>query len=262
MARNHYAVFGLGSFGAKLAVELGRAGNAVVVVDIDRERVDELREKVTEAIIADVSNEEVVRELNVSKFDAVILGMSSHFEDQVLALTLLKQEGVRRVLAKANSDIQERILYRLGADEVIQEVPVALSRVDHVTVHPAQEVEVLLPNDLDPAELERTVILQDPVEAPVTEGQALGTLELSHDDTVYASVDLLAMHDVEASGLLTFWRDVQLFFAKTSVRIAGAVILVLLAAVLVWRLVLGRRRYRYGRSVGRRRSGGYRGRRR
>ena len=120
MARNHYAVFGLGSFGAKLAVELGRAGNAVVVVDIDRERVDELREKVTEAIIADVSNEEVVRELNVSKFDAVILGMSSHFEDQVLALTLLKQEGARKVLAKANTAIQERILYRLGADEVIQ----------------------------------------------------------------------------------------------------------------------------------------------
>ena len=127
---------------------------------------------------------------------------------------------------------------------------------------PGQKVEVLLPNDLDPADLERTVILQDPVEAPVTEGQVLGTLELSHDDTVYASVDLLAMHDVEASGLLTFWRDVQLFFAKTSVRIAGAVLLVLLAAVLVWRLVLGRRRYRYGRSVGRGRSGGYRGRRR
>lgn len=76
--------------------------------------------KVTEAIIADVSNEEVVRELNVRKFDAVILGMSSHFEDQVLALTLLKQEGVRKVIVKANTTIQERILFRLGADEVFQ----------------------------------------------------------------------------------------------------------------------------------------------
>ncbi|MBP5531086.1 MAG: TrkA family potassium uptake protein [Lentisphaeria bacterium] len=46
--------------------------------------------------------------------------MSSFFEKQVLALTLLKQEGAKRVLAKAVSDIQERILYRLGADEVIQ----------------------------------------------------------------------------------------------------------------------------------------------
>ncbi|MPN46349.1 Ktr system potassium uptake protein A [bioreactor metagenome] len=74
----------------------------------------------TEAVVADVSNEEVIRELNVRKFDAVILGLSSHFEDQVLALTLLKQEGVRKVIVKANSTIQERILFRLGADEVIQ----------------------------------------------------------------------------------------------------------------------------------------------
>ena len=120
MARNHYAVLGLGSFGAKLAVALARAGNTVLVVDIDQQRVDDLRDKVTEAIIADVSNEEVVRELNVRKFDAVILGMSSHFEDQVLALTLLKQEGVRKVIVKANTTIQERILFRLGADEVFQ----------------------------------------------------------------------------------------------------------------------------------------------
>ena len=120
MARNHYAVLGLGSFGAKLAVALARAGNTVLVVDIDQQRVDDLRDKVTEAIIADVSNEEVVRELNVRKFDAVILGMSSHFEDQVLALTLLKQEGVRKVIVKAITTIQERILFRLGADEVFQ----------------------------------------------------------------------------------------------------------------------------------------------
>ena len=120
MARNHYAVLGLGSFGAKLAVALARAGNTVLVVDIDQQRVDDLRDKVTEAIIADVSNEEVVSELNVRKFDAVILGMSSHFEDQVLALTLLKQEGVRKVIVKANTTIQERILFRLGADEVFQ----------------------------------------------------------------------------------------------------------------------------------------------
>ena len=120
MSKNHYAVLGLGSFGAKLAVALAKAGNTVLIVDIDQQRVDDLRDKVTEAVIADVSNEEVVRELDVRKFDAVILGMSSHFEDQVLALTLVKQEGARKVIVKANTVIQERILFRLGADEVIQ----------------------------------------------------------------------------------------------------------------------------------------------
>ncbi len=120
MAKNNYAVFGLGSFGEKLALELSRTSNNVVAVDIDVERINDIREKVTEAIVADVSNEETVRELDVQKFDAVIIGMSSHFDSQVLALTLLKQEGAKKVIAKAGSRMQERILYRLGADEVIQ----------------------------------------------------------------------------------------------------------------------------------------------
>lgn len=120
MGRNSYAVFGLGSFGSKLALALSKSGNTVLVCDINPGRVDELRDKVAEAVIADVSVEDTIKELNIRKFDAVILGMSSHFEKQILALTLLKQEGVRRVLAKANTVIQERILYRLGADEVIQ----------------------------------------------------------------------------------------------------------------------------------------------
>lgn len=120
MSKNNYAVFGLGGFGAKLAAELSRTNNNVVVVDLNAERINDIREKVTEAIVADVSNEEVIRELDVKKFDAIILGMSSHFEDLVLALTLLKQEGARKVIAKAGNQIQERILYRLGADEVIQ----------------------------------------------------------------------------------------------------------------------------------------------
>jgi len=138
MAGNNYAVFGMGSFGSKLAVELGKK-NTVVVVDMDQQKIDDLRDKVAEAIVADVSNEEVIKELNVKKFDSIILGMSSHFEDQVLALTLAKQEGARKVIAKANTIIQERILYRLGADEVIQpeqDVAERLSRrlsLDNIT---------------------------------------------------------------------------------------------------------------------------------
>ncbi len=120
MAKNHYAVFGLGSFGSKLAEALARSGNVVMAVDKNEARVNELRDKVAEAVIADVGGEEVLRELNVQKFDAVILGMSSHFESQVIALTLLRQEGVKKVIAKATTKLQERILLRLGADEVIQ----------------------------------------------------------------------------------------------------------------------------------------------
>lgn len=120
MSKNSYAVFGLGSFGSKLALELSAAGHTVLVCDVNQNKVDDFCTKVAEAVVCDAANPDAVRELNVSKFDAVILGMSSFFEKQVLALTMLKQEGAKRVLAKATSELQEKILYRLGADEVIQ----------------------------------------------------------------------------------------------------------------------------------------------
>lgn len=118
--RGNYAVLGLGSFGSKLAIELSNAGNNVVVIDRDADQIQALKDKVAEAIVADVSNPDVIKELDIKKFDATIIAMSSHFEDLILALTFVKQEGAGRVIVKANTAIQKRILLRLGADEVIQ----------------------------------------------------------------------------------------------------------------------------------------------
>lgn len=149
------------------------------------------------------------------------------------------------------------------ATEFLQDVPVTLSKTEFVSVQPAKDVEVLMPNGLQPEDLERKITINtEPVEAPITAGDVLGSMELRYGDKSYATVDLLASSDVEASKLLTFWRDTKLFFAKTSVRVACVLLVLLLVAFLVWKLLLSRRRYRYGRSVGRGRGGNYRGRRR
>ena len=151
----------------------------------------------------------------------------------------------------------------LGSDELIKEISVALSKVDHVSVHPAEDVELLLPNGTDPAALERTLEYESPVDAPIRAGQVLGTLTLSLDGEALASVNLAASNDVEASGLLVFGRNVRNFLSSTAVKVVVIVLLVLIAALVIWKVTVGRRRYRYGRSVSRRsRGGGYRGRRR
>ena len=160
----------------------------------------------------------------------------------------------------------ENFVYRdvLDSTEAITDVAVDLSRTDHVTVHPSESVEVLLPKDLEPEDLKRTVTLKtDPIQAPIAEGDVLGTLTLSHGGTDYASVDLLALSDVEAATMLVLWHNIKEFFSKTSVKITGIVILALLVILVLWKLIFSRRRYRYGHSVGRGRSGrSYHGRRR
>lgn len=151
----------------------------------------------------------------------------------------------------------------LEEDDAVQEVAVSLSKTDHVIVRPANDVEVLLPNDISPEAMERTITLvSDPVDAPIAEGEVLGSITLSYNGTEYATVDLLALNDVEASRLQIFLRDARLFLDKPSVKAAGAVLAALLILFAAWRLVFSRRRYRYGRSVSRSQRTGYRGRRR
>ena len=144
--------------------------------------------------------------------------------------------------------------------DMLADVPVALSKIDSVAVHPDREVTLVLPNDVGPEDLERKLTLEENVQAPVSAGQELGSVELSHNGTVYVSVPLVALNDVEASKLLTFWFNVREFFGRASVRVALIVIGLLILAGVVWKLTMGRRRYRYGRPA--RRTRGYRGRRR
>ena len=154
----------------------------------------------------------------------------------------------------------------LDAGELVAEVPVELSQQQNsVKVHPAREVDRLLPKDLDPVkDIDREVIFEaESVDAPVAKDQVLGQIVLSREGTVYATVDLLADEDVSASKLLVFRRDLLEFIQRPDVWIAagGAALLVVLVVIL--RSVLRSRRRRYGRSAaGRRSSSGYRGRRR
>lgn len=193
---------------------------------------------------------------------------SLHFVSVILGAERVETNGVGDIRSFSHTSRMfdygfNNFTYKTIVDEgeAIQEVPVSLSKVDHVTVYPAAASEVLLPKTLNAEDLERTIVLQEPVEAPVTKGQKLGTMELSYDGVVYASVDLLAGFDVEASRLMTFWRDLKDFFSRPVVRILAILLLIALVVLTVLRLLVGRRRYRYGRSVGRRGHGSYRGRR-
>ena len=99
------------------------------------------------------------------------------------------------------------------------------------------------------------------MEAPVTAGQKLGTLTLSYDGVDYVTVDLLASFDVEANPLQALLRSIRDFFQKPAVKVVGIILILLVILLLVWRFFFGRRRYRYGHSVTRRRRNTYRGRR-
>lgn len=150
----------------------------------------------------------------------------------------------------------------VSADELVREVPVALSsEANYVVAHPAESITRMLPTELDLSALTRDITLPDSVDAPIAAGDELGEMTVSYNGTVYGTVKLLALSDVSASWLLVARRDVADFFSRTVVRIVLVVLLLLILAFLFLR-GNGRGR-RYGkRSSGRAAPAGYRGRRR
>ena len=149
-----------------------------------------------------------------------------------------------------------------SVNDMLASIPVTLSQeTNSVVLHPAEDVVVLLPNVLSSDDLKRVIrFAKESVEAPVHAGEPLAEAVLSYGDTVYATIPLVALSDIEASRSLVLLARVKAVLAKPIVKIAVILVVGLLLALLLWKLTIGRRRYRYGRNV--RRSRNYKGRKR
>lgn len=117
-AVKQFAVVGLGNFGYYLAKHLFRKGHEVLAVDIDPKQVQEIKENVTQAIVADATDRNVMEAIGIKGMDAAVVCIGSILSNSILATLTLKDIGVKRILAKALTEQHGRILYKVGASEV------------------------------------------------------------------------------------------------------------------------------------------------
>ncbi len=191
---------------------------------------------------------------------AVVLG-AEHILDAKGNITDRRQFSESRALYQWGFANFQRTTISKDSSPVAQ-VAVTLSQeADSVMVKPVGEISRTLPVDLNLDEIESTIsMFQDTVEAPIQEGQVLGTMTLSHEGEVYGTLDLVAVNSVERSEFLYRQAQVKDFFDQSGTKlILGAVLLLVLVVVL--RLLVFRKRRRPS-MAGRRRGGGYSGRRR
>ena len=114
-----YAVFGLGRYGIAVARELVEGGAEVLAVDRDEEIINSASAFIPICKCADVTDAEALRQLGIANIDVVILSMASSLEASVMAVMLCKELGVKTVIAKSASEMNCRILQRVGADKVV-----------------------------------------------------------------------------------------------------------------------------------------------
>lgn len=147
--------------------------------------------------------------------------------------------------------------------EPVDKVAVTLSRqADEVMVKPQGSITRTLPKDLDLDQIETEInLFAEEVEAPVEEGQVMGTMKLSYEGEVYGVLDLVAVTSVERSELLYKKAQFLDLIQSTHFKIGLAVVLVL-AVLIALRLLVFRKKRRYHAGVGARSRGNYRGTRR
>jgi len=118
-AKKTYAVFGLGRYGIAVAKELVDNGMEVIAVDNDERIVNDVAAYLPVCKCADVTDAEVISRLGIGNIDTVIICMASKLEASVMAITLCKEAGAKTVIAKCANEMQQKILLRVGADQVV-----------------------------------------------------------------------------------------------------------------------------------------------
>jgi len=114
-----YAVFGLGRYGISVARELVENGKEVIAVDINEKIVNDVAAYLPVCKCADVTDVEVISRLGIANIDTVVVCMAGNLEASIMAVTLCKEAGVKTVIAKCSNDMHQKILLRVGADQVV-----------------------------------------------------------------------------------------------------------------------------------------------
>lgn len=114
-----YAVFGLGRYGKAVAKELVKSGVEVLAIDLDEEIVNAAIAEIPYCKCADITDAEVIKQLGISNIDVVIIAMATNLEASVMAVMLCKEIGVKTVIAKCATEMDRKILSKVGADRVV-----------------------------------------------------------------------------------------------------------------------------------------------
>ena len=115
----NYVVIGLGRFGKSLAISLAEQGKDVLAIDTERQNVEEVSHSVTHAVVADVTQKDVLHSLGVQNFDCAIVCIGENISASMLATSICKELGVGYVVAKARDEQHKSLLKKIGADLIV-----------------------------------------------------------------------------------------------------------------------------------------------
>lgn len=167
MKKKQFVIIGLGRFGSSLGRELVQLGHEVLGIDKDEERVQDMSDTLTYTVTADCTDEETLRSLGVRNFDCGVVAIGDDIQSSILTTILLKDLGVKQVVAKALTELHGRVLEKIGVDRVVYPERDMGIRVAH---------QLVSPNLLDYIELSKEYTIAELAVPQCLDGKSLHDL--------------------------------------------------------------------------------------
>jgi len=148
-----FAVIGLGRFGSSVASTLSEKGHQVLAIDVDEDKVQDLAEIATQAVCADATDEKALKAIGMDNVDVAVVGMGDNKEASILTTLILKEMGIKQIVAKAVSEDHRKVLQKVGATRVVAPEKDMGVRVANGLVSPTVIEHIELSEDSSIAEL-------------------------------------------------------------------------------------------------------------
>lgn len=117
--KREFAVIGLGRFGGSICRELSMEGMQVLAIDNDEDRINEYKNIASHAVIADSTDEVSLKEIGIKNFEHVIVAIGDNIQASILTAVILTDLGIGKITVKAQNDYHEKILNKIGVDQVV-----------------------------------------------------------------------------------------------------------------------------------------------
>ena len=118
--KKSFLIIGLGRFGISLARTLTKEGHSVLGIDNDETVIQKFSFEIDNVMKLDATDSEVLDSLGIADFEAVIISIGEKYiQNSILATLLAKEKGAKKIIAKAGTKVQGKVLSKVGADLVV-----------------------------------------------------------------------------------------------------------------------------------------------
>ncbi|SMC37518.1 potassium channel family protein [Cellulophaga tyrosinoxydans] len=112
-------IIGLGNFGMSAAIALSNTNHEVIAVDMDMEKISQIKDKVAHAVAFDAKKEAAYNSLPLKNTDLVIIAIGDRNGTAIMSTAIIKKLTNAKIIARASSSIEDTILQAMGVDQIV-----------------------------------------------------------------------------------------------------------------------------------------------